>query len=340
MPKTILLTGCAGFIGSNFVHLLRRERPDWRLVNFDALTYAGNLANLSDLEGDAMHTFVRGDVTDFEQVRAVFESARPTHVVHFAAESHVDRSILSSLPFLKTNVLGTQVLLDAARGHGVERFLHISTDEVYGSLAPGVFADESARLNPSNPYAASKAASDHLVLAAANTHGLPTLITRCSNNYGPYQFPEKFVPLMIANALEGKPLPIYGDGLYERDWIHVDDHGEAVLAVLERGEVGSIYNVSGASHRTNLDVVRFILGELGASEELLTEVSDRPGHDRRYAPDDARIRAELGWAPTREFESGMRATIAWYRENDAWLDLVRSGDYQRYYEEQYGREHS
>jgi len=320
--SSLLVTGGAGFIGSNFVHLLRRLRPEWRVVVLDALTYAGNRANL---EGTGA-AFVHGDVADPDAVHAAFEEAgRGCRVVHFAAESHVDRSIESCAPFLRTNVIGTQVMLDAARAFDVERFLHVSTDEVYGSLEPGVFADESAKLNPSNPYAASKAASDHLVLAAVNTHGIPAVITRCSNNFGPRQYPEKFIPVMVTAAMEGRPLPVYGDGLYERDWIAVDDHNEAILAVLERGECGTIYNVAGNSHRTNLDVVRFILDTLGAPDSLLTHVEDRPGHDRRYAPDDARIRRELGFAPTRDFDTAMRETILWYRDNRAWIELARSG---------------
>jgi len=319
--STLLVTGGAGFIGSNFVHLVRLLRPEWRIVVLDALTYAGNRANLDGLD----LAFVEGDIAEPAAVRAAFEEAgRGCRVVHFAAESHVDRSIASCAPFLRTNVIGTQVLLDAARAFDVERFLHVSTDEVYGSLAPGVFADEGARLNPTNPYSASKAASDHLVLAAVNTHGIPALITRCSNNFGPRQYPEKFIPVMIANAMERKPLPVYGDGLYERDWIHVDDHNEAILAVLERGTLGSIYNIAGGNHRTNLDVVRIILEETGAPASLLTHVADRPGPDRRYAPDDARIRRELGFAPKRDFDAAMRETIEWYRANTAWIDLVRS----------------
>ncbi|MHC4952316.1 MAG: dTDP-glucose 4,6-dehydratase [Planctomycetota bacterium] len=335
---TLLVTGGAGFIGSNFVHLVRRLRPDLKIVNIDALTYAGNLASLAALAKSPQHTFIKGDITRPEDVRAALATAGPNpSVVHFAAESHVDRSIRSSVPFLETNVVGTQVLLDAAREHGVERFVHVSTDEVYGSLPDDRYADEEAKLNPTNPYSASKAASDHLVLAAVNTHGIPALITRCSNNFGPYQFPEKFIPLVIANAMEDKRLPLYGDGLNERDWIAVEDHCEAVLAVLERGRIGQIYNVAGGNHRTNLGMIRAILDELGRPESLIEHVSDRPGHDRRYAPDDAKIRAELGWKPTRDFEPALRETIRWYRENGDWLDLVRSGDYRRFYEEQYGK---
>jgi dTDP-glucose 4,6-dehydratase len=333
MTETILVTGGAGFIGSNFVHTVAARHPGWRLVNLDALTYAGNLENLAGVD----QTFLKGDIAEVEDVRRAFDACEgETCVVHFAAETHVDRSIQSSLPFLKTNVLGTQVLLDVARERGVARFLHVSTDEVYGSLPPGHFSTEESRLDPRNPYSASKAASDHLVLAAHNTYGLPTIITRCSNNYGPYQFPEKFVPLMIANAREDRPLPIYGDGLYERDWIYVTDHCEAILEVLAKGCVGSIYNIAGNDHRTNLDVVSFLLERLGKPASLIRHVEDRPGHDRRYAPDSGRIETELGWRPRHTFEEAMPETIRWYDEHGEWLDRVRSGAYRDYYERQYG----
>ncbi len=333
MSATILVTGGAGFIGSNFIHTLVETRPDWRIVNLDALTYAGNLENLAGVE----HTFVKGDIAEPDDVQQAFEAAgEGALVVHFAAESHVDRSIQSGIPFIRTNVRGTQVLLDIARERKAARFLHVSTDEVYGSLPEGTFADESARLNPTNPYSASKAASDHLVLAAVNTHGIDAVITRCSNNYGAYQFPEKFVPLMIANAREDRELPLYGDGLHERDWISVDDHCEAILLVLERGRCGEVYNIAGNSHRRNLDVCSFILGALGKPESLIKHVADRPGHDRRYAPDATKIAGELDWRPRRAFEESMRETIRWYGENGEWLDHVLSGAYRSYYEEQYG----
>lgn len=333
MTQTILVTGGAGFIGSNFVHTVAARHPDRRLVNLDALTYAGNLENVAGVD----QTFIKGDVAEVEDVRRAFDACEgETCVVHFAAETHVDRSIRSGLPFLRTNVLGTQVLLDVARERGVARFLHVSTDEVYGPLAKGLFSTEESRLDPGNPYAASKAASDHLVLAAHNTHGLPAIITRCSNNYGPYQFPEKFVPLMIANAREDRPLPIYGDGLYERDWISVADHCEGILEVLAKGRVGGIYNIAGNDHRTNLDVVHFILERLGKPASLIRHVEDRPGHDRRYAPDSGRIATELGWKPRHTFEEAMPETIRWYDEHGEWLDRVRSGAYRDYYERQYG----
>jgi len=331
--STLLVTGGAGFIGSNFVHLVRRQRPGWRVVVLDALTYAGNLANLEGTES----VFVQGDVADPADVNAAFEEAgRGCVVVHFAAESHVDRSIESCAPFLRTNLVGTQVMIDAARAHGAARFLHVSTDEVYGSLPKGMYADESAPLKPSNPYSASKAGSDHLVLAAVNTHGFPAVITRCSNNFGPRQYPEKFVPVMIANAIAGKPLPVYGDGLYERDWIHVRDHCDAVLEVLARGRPGTTYNIAGRSHRTNLDVLHFLLDLLGKPRSLVRHVQDRPGHDRRYAPDGSLLAAELGWTPRRPFEEAMEQTVRWYRDNAGWLARVRSGEYRDYYARHYG----
>jgi len=327
---TLLVTGGAGFIGSNFVRLVAGRRP---VVVLDRLTYAGNLENLAGVE----HVFVKGDIAEPDDVRRAFDAAKgPVSVVHFAAETHVDRSIEDGLPFLRTNVLGTQVLLDVARERGAERFLHVSTDEVYGPLPKGVFAAEDARLNPTNPYSASKAGSDHLALAAHRTHGLPVIVTRGSNNYGPYQFPEKFVPLLIANAREGRPLPIYGDGLYERDWMHVADHCEGILAALERGRPGEIYNLAGSCPKANLDVARFILKTLKRPESLLRHVTDRPGHDRRYGPDPAKAARELGWKPRARFEEAMAETIRWYDANGAWLDRVRSGEYMGYYERHYG----
>ncbi len=333
MSETLLVTGGAGFIGANFIRTISELRPTWRVVTLDKLTYAGNLDNLEAVE----HTFVHGDIAKRPDVDGALASAGTgAIVVHFAAESHVDRSIQDGAPFLHTNVVGTQVLLDAARAHGVKRFVHISTDEVYGSLPEGEFRDENGTLNPSNPYSASKAASDHLVGAAVNTHGIDAVITRCSNNYGPYQFPEKLIPLMIANATNDKTLPVYGDGLHQRDWIHVRDHCEAVLAVLEGGRAGEIYNVAGRNHMTNLDVLRFLLGALGKPESLIRHVQDRPGHDRRYAPDDQKIERELGWKPRFSFDESMRATIEWYGQNARWVKRALSGEYRQYYEEQYG----
>ena len=337
MTRTILVTGGAGFIGSNLVHTLAESRPDWRLVVLDALTYAGNLENLASVGGRV--DFVRGDVASRDDILTAFDRCpgESVQVVHLAAETHVDRSIEDGLPFLRTNVEGTQLMLDVARERGVERFLHVGTDEVYGPVPPGVSSPEESPLAPQNPYSASKAAADHLVLAAINTHGIPALITRCSNNCGPYQFPEKFVPLMIANASEDRPLPVYGDGLQERDWLHVRDHCEALLTVLEHGEPGRIYNIAAGEPRTNLDVVRFLLDRLGKPETLIRHVTDRPGHDRRYAPDASRIERELGWTPRFRFEEAMADTLRWYSEHSGWLDRVRSGAYRDYYERQYER---
>jgi dTDP-glucose 4,6-dehydratase len=306
------------------------------IVNVDLLTYAGNLENLAALEDDAGHVFVRADVADRKAMDAVFAEHRPELVIHFAAESHVDRSILDATPFVRNNVLGTQVLLDLARAHGVARHVQVSTDEVYGTLGPTGAFREDTPLAPNSPYAASKAAADLLVRAAGKTHGLDVVITRCSNNYGPYQFPEKLIPLMIANALEGEPLPVYGDGQQVRDWLHVEDHCSAVWTAAERARPGSVYNVGGNAERANLDVVRRILAELGRGEELIRFVTDRPGHDRRYAMDAGRIRADLGWEPRHRFEDGLPATIRWYLDHRDWWERVRSGAYRDYYAAQYG----
>jgi len=341
MNTTVLVTGGAGFIGSNFVHMLVELRPDWRIVNLDALTYAGNRENLAAVEDRKGYRFVHGDIRKEEDVEAAFAAAKGAPgdrllVVHFAAESHVDRSIVSGLPFVTTNVVGTQVLLDAARRHAVARFVHVSTDEVYGTLgATGAFREDTP-LSPNSPYSASKAASDLLVRAAVHTHGLDACITRCSNNYGPYQFPEKLLPLVIANASEGKPLPIYGDGLQVRDWLYVRDHAEAILAVLEKGRKGEVYNIGGNNEMTNLALVRCVLAELAAPESLITYVKDRPGHDRRYAIDASKIRAEIGWAPRFTFETALPLTVRWYRSETEWLQRVRSGAYREYYARQYG----
>ncbi len=329
----LLVTGGMGFIGSNFVRLLLAERPETEVWNLDLLTYAANPENLSDVAGAAeaggRYRFVRGDVADPETMARLFAQGRFGAVVHFAAESHVDRSIASAAPFVRTNVVGTQTLLDAARTHGVERFVHVSTDEVYGDLEPDepAFTEETP-IRPSSPYSASKAGSDHLALAYHRTHGMDVRVTRCSNNYGPYQFPEKLVPLMIVNALEGEPLPVYGRGDNVRDWIHVEDHCRGVLATLERGRAGRVYNFGGASERRNLDVVRQIARAVGASEELIRFVTDRPGHDRRYAIDFSRAREELGWAPARSFEDGLADTVRWYLENRGWWQRVRDGAYR------------
>ena len=294
--RSVIVTGGAGFIGSNFVRLLMEERPGWRVVNLDALTYAGNLESLTDVEEHPGYAFIHGDITRPADVERAFDAAleggslgRRCSVIHFAAESHVDRSIQSGVPFVHSNVMGTQVLLDVCRARGVERFVHVSTDEVYGSLGDtGMFTEETP-LAPNSPYSASKAASDLLVRAAIHTHGFPAMITRCSNNYGPYQFPEKLIPLFIANACEDRPLPVYGDGLYVRDWLYVRDHCEAILRVLEEGQLGEVYNVGGNNEYPNLEIVRMLLAELGKPESLITHVQDRPGHDRRYAIDASKM---------------------------------------------------
>jgi len=337
--QSVLVTGGAGFIGSNFVHMLAELRPDWRVVNLDALTYAGNLENLKELEGAEGHVFVHGDIREAADVQRALEAAGDpagVAVVHMAAESHVDRSIAGGLPFVTTNVVGTQVLLDACRAAGVARFVHVSTDEVYGSLGDTGFFTEETPLAPNSPYSASKAGSDLLVRAAHHTHGFPVCITRCSNNYGPYQFPEKLLPLIIANAQEDKPLPIYGDGMYVRDWLYVRDHCEAILAVLERGTAGEVYNIGGNNEWPNLNLVKQVLKELGKPESLITFVKDRPGHDRRYAIDASKIRRELGWEPRFTLEQALPLTIRWYQSQGEWLQRVRSGKYREYYAAQYG----
>jgi dTDP-glucose 4,6-dehydratase len=332
----ILVTGGAGFIGSNFIRYMLRRYTDVEVVNFDWLTYAGNLENLADVEKDPRYTFIRGDIADVKDVRNVFEHHRLDAVVNFAAESHVDRSLhLGAERFVLTNVLGTQVLLDAAREYGVPRYLQVSTDEVYGSLgATGRFTEETP-LAPNNPYSATKASADFLVRAAHRSHGMDTVITRCSNNFGPYQFPEKLIPLMIANAMENKPLPVYGDGLHVRDWIYVLDHCAAIDVVLRKGRAGEVYNIGGQYDVPNIEVVKKILRLLGKPESLITFVKDRPGHDRRYAMAAEKIRKELGWTPAHSFDDALRETIEWFRNHADWLARVRSGDYVKYYERMY-----
>jgi dTDP-glucose 4,6-dehydratase len=337
MTRTVLVTGGAGFIGSNFIHFLMKERPQARVVNLDALTYAGNLENLEGVDGHPNYRFIHGDVRSRADVdRALAQAGDDVAVVHFAAESHVDRSIQSGLPFIEANVLGTQVLLDAARAHGVTRFVHVSTDEVYGSLGKEGYFTESTPLAPNSPYAASKAASDLLVRAAWHTHGFPACITRCSNNYGPYQFPEKLIPLMIANASENRSLPVYGDGLNVRDWLYVADHCEALLCVLERGQAGEVYNVGGHNEYKNIDIVTRILDSLGKPHSLIQFVKDRLGHDRRYAIDASKIERELQWRPRHSFEEALPLTIRWYQTHAVWLQRVRDGAYRDYYARQYG----
>jgi dTDP-glucose 4,6-dehydratase len=332
---TILVTGGAGFIGSAFVRLLMAE-TGWRVVNFDKLTYAGNLENLAPVADDPQYNFVHGDICDETLVDAILTRERPDAIVHFAAESHVDRSILSPEPVVRTNVHGTFVLLEAARRHNLQRFVHVSTDEVYGSLEAPFEADEDFPLRPSSPYSASKAGSDLLARSYFVTYGLPVTITRASNNYGPYQFPEKLIPLMIANALENVPLPVYGDGLQVRDWLYVDDHCRGILAVLEHGRAGEIYNIGGNRSLPNLEVVHQLLRLTGKPDSLIRFVTDRPGHDRRYALSSEKLMRETPWRPLIEFETGLARTIEWYRSNAAWVERVRSGEYRTYYEKQYG----
>ena len=331
----VLVTGGCGFIGSNLVRHLRAVRPDWKLVNLDKLTYAGNLENLKDLEGDSKHVFVRGDVGNRELMDLVLREHAIDAVLHLAAESHVDRSILGPEVFIRTNVLGTQVLLEASKAAGIKRFVMVSTDEVYGSLGPTGLFTETSPLQPSSPYSSSKAASDLVALAYHTTFGMDVVVTRCSNNYGAYQFPEKLIPLMTVNALHDRPLPVYGDGLNVRDWLHVEDHCSALLAVLERGKAGEVYNIGGNSERTNLEIVRTVLKLTGKSESLIKHVEDRLGHDRRYAIDPTKTKNELGWFPSHTFESGIEETVNWFIANRPWWERVMSGAYRDYFETQY-----
>ncbi len=333
--KHILVTGGAGFIGSNFIRHLLRVRDDVTVVNVDLLTYSGNLENLEDLSGSPRYRFVHADICDRETVRRLFLEGEIDGVVHCAAETHVDRSIMDASAFVRTNVLGTQVLLDAAREAGVARFLQVSTDEVYGSLGPAGRFTETTPLHPNSPYAATKAAADLLALACHHTHGTPVVVTRCSNNYGPYQFPEKLIPLMILNALKGKQLPVYGDGMQVRDWLHVQDHCTALERVLESGKAGEVYNIGGSNEWHNLDIVKFILATLGKPETLIAFVKDRPGHDRRYAMDASKIMREIGWKPAHTFDAGLRETITWYLKNERWWTRVMTGEYTDYYRKQY-----
>jgi dTDP-glucose 4,6-dehydratase len=332
------VTGAAGFIGSNFVRLALEEGWADSLHAFDLLTYAGNLENLEPMLGtDPRLRFTRGDVADATAVREALAASRPDVIIHFAAESHVDRSIEDPAPFVRTNVMGTQVLLAEARRAGTKTLVLVSTDEVYGALPLGTperFVEERG-LAPKSPYAASKAAADLLAIAAGHTYGQDVRITRCSNNYGPFQFPEKLIPLMVCNAMEGKPLPVYGDGLYVRDWIHVADHCRAVRAVIDRGQPGRVYNVGADNEVPNIDLVHRILALVGRDGSLIRHVQDRPGHDRRYAVDASRLRAETGWAPRVDFEAGLRETVEWYRANTAWLAKIRSGEFRTYYERMY-----
>jgi dTDP-glucose 4,6-dehydratase len=331
----LLVTGGAGFIGSAFVRYTLANAAEVSIVTLDKLTYAGNLENLAPVDGDPRHQFVQGDIRDARTVAGVIRDGGFDAIVHFAAESHVDRSILSPELAIDTNVRGTANLLDAARAAGIGRFVHVSTDEVYGDIDEPLEADETFPLKPSSPYAASKAASDLLALSYVRTYKLPVIVTRASNNYGPYQFPEKLIPLMISNALEGAPLPIYGDGLQVRDWLYVDDHCRAVLSVLRKGRVGEVYNVAGACHLPNIEVVRRLLRIVGAPESLMTRVTDRPGHDRRYALRGDKIARETGFVPEVPFEEGLARTVEWYRQNSGWTARVRSGEYREYYQKNY-----
>ena len=342
----VLITGGAGFIGSNFVRLFLRERPNARITNLDVLTYSGNLENLSDIEGDDRYRFVKGDICDAELMSSLMQEVDA--VVHMAAESHVDRSIKDAAPFIRSNVLGTQTLLDAARrscggkglADGTGRFLYVSTDEVYGQLPldkPDELFVETTPLQPSSPYSASKAAGDMLVRAYHHTYAMDVVTTNCSNNFGPYQFPEKVIPLFVTNLLDGKKVPLYGDGRNVRDWLHVEDHCEAVLAVLEGGRTGETYNIGGNNERSNLELTHEILRSMGKDESMIEPVKDRPGHDLRYAIDASKIKNELGWEPTRSaWPAALEQTIRWYTDNRAWWERVRSGAYREYYAEQYG----
>jgi len=337
--KTLLVTGGCGFIGSHFVKLVLQDRPHYRVVNLDLLTYAGNPENLLSekrTQDGAAYRFVRGDISDSGLVNQTVEKENVDTIVNFAAETHVDRSLLDSAPFLRTNVEGTRVLLEASCEH-VERFLQVSTDEVYGSLAPSdpTFTEENP-LKPNSPYAASKAAADLLVRAYHRSYGVPALITRCGNNYGPYQFPEKFLPLIITNALDDRPLPLYGDGQQIRDWIHVEDHARALLDVLERGNPGEVYNVSASGEHTNQHMAEWVLQLLGKPQDLIRHVKDRPGHDRRYGVNASRLRQELGWRSAIDLEAGLRSTIDWYRRERGWWERIKSGEYRNYYAEFYG----
>jgi len=331
----LLVTGGCGFIGSNFIRYHLRAHPEDNIVNFDKLTYAGNPANLADLGTLSAYSFVRGDICDRKAVDSVVERHRVEGIINFAAETHVDRSITGPAVFMETNAGGTNVLLDVAREHGVQRFVQVSTDEVYGSLGPeGKFTEETP-LHPNSPYAASKAAGDLLAGAYHHTYGLAVMITRCSNNYGPYQFPEKLIPLMIANAAGGKKLPVYGDGQNVRDWLHVGDHCVALDLALRKGKPGEVYNIGGGNEWKNLDLVKLLLSRMDRPESLIEFVKDRPGHDRRYAIDASKIARELGWGPAVSFETGLAETVEWYLANEGWRKTIESGEYREYYRKMY-----
>jgi len=333
--KNILVTGAAGFIGSNFVKLLFTKKDNFKVIVLDKLTYAGNIKNLEDVDKNANFKFYKGDICNSEFVEYIISQENIDMLINFAAESHVDRSILSSYEFINTNVIGTNVLLEAARKFELNRFVQISTDEVYGSLGKEGKFSELTPLSPNSPYSSSKASADLLVRAYHNTYNVPTLITRCSNNYGLFQFPEKLIPLMIINALNNKPLPVYGDGMNVRDWIFVEDHCEAIYDVATKGKVGEIYNIGANTEKPNIEIVKLILKELGKDESLINYVKDRPGHDRRYAIDSSKIEKELGWKPKHNFENAIRKTIEWYLTNKKWWEEIISGDYQNYYKQWY-----
>ena len=335
----LLITGGAGFIGSNFIFYMRKAHPDYELLCIDKLTYAGNLATLDSVMEAPNFKFIRADIADRKAIYEIFETEKPDVVVNFAAESHVDRSIENPSVFLETNVMGTQVMLDASRKYGVKRYHQVSTDEVYGDLPldrPDLFFTEHTPLHTSSPYSASKASADLLCNAYQRTYGMPITISRCSNNYGPYQFPEKLIPLMIANALADKALPVYGEGLNVRDWLYVEDHCAAIDLSLEKGKVGNVYTIGGHNEMKNIDIVKIILKALDKPESLITHVTDRKGHDMRYAIDPTFIHNELGWLPATKFEDGIQKTIRWYLENKSWWENIISGDYQNYYQKMYG----
>jgi dTDP-glucose 4,6-dehydratase len=335
--KNILVTGGAGFIGSNFIKSFLRERDDITIVNLDKLTYAGNLNNLEEIKDNSNYHFIKGDITNSELVDYIFKQYSIKYVVNFAAESHVDRSILGSEIFFRTNVIGTNVLLEAARRYEVEKFLQVSTDEVYGSLGKEGLFTEQTPLSPNSPYSASKASADMMAMAFHHTYDLPVVITRCSNNYGPLQFPEKLIPLMIINAMHNKKLPVYGDGMNIRDWIYVLDHNKAIEIVLEKGKVGEVYNIGASTEMPNIEIVKLILSKLGKDESLIEYVEDRLGHDRRYAIDSSKIKNELGWSPKYNFANAMEKTINWYLDNKIWWEKIIDGSYRSYYKLQYGK---
>jgi len=333
--KNILVTGGAGFIGSNFINYFLQKRKDIFIVNLDKLTYAGNLKNLKTVEDHPNYVFIKGDIVNDELVSYIFQKYDINNVINFAAEPHVDRSILGSEIFFRTNVLGTNVLLENAKRFGVEKFVQISTDEVYGSLGPDSQFEETTPLQPNSPYAASKAAADMMALAFHHTYNVPVVITRCSNNYGPYQFPEKLIPLMIINSLNEKKLPVYGDGLNVRDWIYVIDHNKAVELVLEKGNLGEVYNIGANTEKPNIEIIKLILQQVGKSESLIEYVKDRLGHDRRYAINSTKIKNELGWQPEHSFEEAIKSTVNWFIKNENWWKEIISGEYQNYYKLQY-----